>query len=223
MPTPLLRTFAACACLTVSAVQAASYDEAVGGDLPPYHLYATAPIVDIDAGVNTVSGSVTWSHDPVPGDDFDAFRFSVADGLQVTGIVVNIWLGDGTGELQFVDWSLFDFSLPGPFVPELGRDYLTVPGAKQLFGGFTPLSAGMYAFSTSGMGGSLAPGEFRSAGYTVKLYTGDFTPPVPEPSTHALLLAGLALVGIGACRRRPSIQQRCLVSPPVRLVGIDVM
>ena len=195
MGTPLLRAVAACAALTVCAAQAANYDEAAQGDLPPYHLYATAPIVNIDAGVNTVSGYMSWANVVGLEDDFDTFRFSVSDGLQVTGIVVNMWQGDGTGELDNVGWSLIDFSLPGPSVPELGRDSLAVPQAKQLFGGFTPLGAGMYALSTSSISGNLKPGEFRSAGYTVRLYTGDFTPPVPEPGTYALLLAGLALVG----------------------------
>jgi hypothetical protein len=66
--------------------------------------------------------------------------------------------------------------------------------------GFAGLQAGSYYYEVQGELSKVGGAKFYALN-SVALANGGDTPPVPEPETYAMLLAGLGVVGIAARRR----------------------
>jgi hypothetical protein len=206
---------AACCCIallacarTASALPLA-YDEAISGDLAyPYQT------LNLDAGLNSIRGTVTWDI-RFQFNDFDTFFFVVPDGMELTNF--NFTLSPITNGRRRTQASITLYSYPG-FV-NVASGWLplfnTTDGLLVSRQPGKGLGAGLYQLFT---GGNVQPdgSEFAKFAYQFQLNVRSLTPlpdptptptPVPEPATLSLLALGLAGAGMRARRRgRPSPQ-----------------
>jgi len=121
------------------------WDEAVDGELSDDYLAPTA--LDFAAGSNTV---IFTTDDK--GDDVDIFFFNVADGLQLSGIILDSFVtnGDDPNNLGFMAFSAGDVLGTNPDAPDpsdSGTDVFDVmsnAGGAQGYDG--PLGSGDYTF-----------------------------------------------------------------------------
>jgi PEP-CTERM motif len=193
----------ASACLFGASAQAGIvYNESVSGDLSGSGLSPTP--ITVALGSNQVFGTTGRVAGVV---DLDYFRFTVPVGEVLTGITILPGtaglgpLGDSfigmqagsqvtvlpsaTDATGLLGWFHYDDS-------DVGTNILPLM-ATSGFGstGFTPpLPAGSYSFWVQELSSGTAPYGF------------DFTLATPEPASWAMLLAGLALIGARAGRKR---------------------
>lgn len=155
-----LSTFGPTAFILSISVSAASadvvYDEAVDGD---FSADANAPtVVNVSSGNNTVVFTTDQE-----GDDRDIFTFNVAEGFELTGVVLDIFDTNSKNpqNLGFIGFSAgdvlgFDPDAPNPtallgyalvYASESGSDIFSIMasgGGSQGYDG--PLGAGDYTF-----------------------------------------------------------------------------
>jgi hypothetical protein len=193
----------ATACLFGAAAQAATvYTESVSGDLSDSGLSPTA--LTVASGSNQVFGTTGRTAGVV---DLDYFTFTVPVGEVLTSITILPGtaglgrLGDSfigmqagsqvtvlptaTDATGLLGWFHYDNS-------DVGTDILPLLGTSD-FGatGFTPpLPAGSYSFWVQELSTGTATYGF------------DFSIATPEPASWAMLLAGMALIGARAGRKR---------------------
>lgn len=180
---------AACVGLLAGGASAATYDEAIDGDLSDSNAAAAAtPIGVLSLGSNLITASLTGD----PQDDADNFSFVVASDTALSAI---IWTYD-----------MGSFSSSGNFYlkDETGS---TVEAFNYNFGS----SGGNF------LGAAAGPGNYRfdirAVGDTVGLesYSLDLQvvstalAPVPLPATGWLALGGLAALGLTARRRQRGV------------------
>lgn len=149
---------------------------------------ATGAVINLGTIVGSTSTTVTTSTSPFSmfTSFTDTFNFTL--GTNVASLSIGaIGLGGHGGTIQeFTDISMGSSTgVVGSF-SLLGFNFET---ANYSMGS---LAAGNYSFEISGI-----TEEFEG-GYDLTLMTS----PVPEPSTIALMLGGLGLVGFMAARRR---------------------
>ena len=172
------------------------WDEAVDGELSDDYLAPTA--LDFAAGSNTV---IFTTDDK--GDDVDIFFFNVADGLQLSGIILDSFVtnGDDPNNLGFMAFSAGDVLGTNPDTPDpsglLG--YALVFESDSGTDVFDVMSN---AGGAQGYDGPLGPGDYTFWAQETSPTSDDWVvtfvlTPVPAPGV--LAVAGLA--GL-ACRRR---------------------
>jgi hypothetical protein len=179
-----LKASALAAALLVAASAAAAplaYDEGVSGDLAPFPVTS----LSLDTGVNTVTGSLSFSGG-AGLSDFDGFLFALPTGGQVDSISFE-----------------FELSHRGATFASLTK---TLAGSPQnvnllgaspvaLFASQLPLSDSPFAIEVGTHEGDVA----WQAAYTLTVVVSGPTQ-VPEAGTFALLLGGCA--GLMLSRRR---------------------
>lgn len=183
----------ACAA-SAPALAAVTWAEGVNGDLSNFSASPTSLGV-LAAGTSTVNGSIGASYSIDPRD---TFSFTVSAGYQLSALVFGNY-SHGT----YYDYTPISlYSGPTASGSPLNSIGLTSSGAGTDFLNFSslrgPLAAGTYTLSLNSIQQSAAVDE-RST------YSIDFTvatAAVPEPETYALMLAGLAVVGAKARRRK---------------------
>jgi hypothetical protein len=167
-----------------AAAAPVNYNESVNGDLAGQ---GTLPVLNLDIGANTITGTF---ESPAVGDpDFDSVAFQVPVGMQLVsgGVVVN----DVTGDITDSAWDLYPGNVAGEgtFIERLEA---TSPGSDALTG--VPIPAGTYNLFHISYGniGASASGTFTMTRNVV-----------PEPATAASLLAlGAAAAAAALLRRR---------------------
>jgi hypothetical protein len=202
-----LRSGALAAMLALMAGSASAgtltYIEAVSGDLPESSNF---PILALDVGVNTVSGTGSVNF-PVGGPnsaDFDSFKFTVPTGTVLTAITYTSTVTLDTTNEPSLRMEAFIDTL-GPLVavacqefyiinqPATGPTCLVPPG--NTFNSPLPLGAGTYLLFE----GQFQPTQFGETDWN---YTWTLTvQAVPEPASITLMCAGIALLGMAAVRR----------------------
>jgi hypothetical protein len=174
-----------------------AYNEAVSGDLPES---ASFPVLPLDVGVNTISGTSFVNFPPGGPNsaDFDSFEFSVPANTRLVGIsytstVTKDTTGEPTLRMEaFVDPAslITSFACQEFYIinqNSIGPTCLVPPG--NTFAAALPLDAGTYL---------LFEGQFQASNFaeTDWSYTWSLTvAPVPEPPSIALLSIGLVILG----------------------------
>lgn len=175
-----------------SGAHATDYDEALLGDLAYQgQLYTLA----LTPGHNQVWGSVSVAVSAAAPTvvDHDWLALSVAPGQQLVQISAQAW--DLDGNMNWVRWWLFDTNTADAdevapvLLPELQP---FSPGVDQINGAWGP---GLYQLRNLSMSWFGLPTDSSArAGYRLDFVVRDYTPPVPEPSSWLMLLAGLGLL-----------------------------
>jgi hypothetical protein len=182
--------------------QAATYNEAVNGDL---HLTSatTGSLIHFDLGTNTVTGSTYYTS----STDNDQFMFVIPTGGQLTSVSyaffnVNLLAGTTSLTAQTIirPGGFFGTPLTGFAAPDVAQD--TSPVA--LFVGDLPISAGTYWYDQGGFSKNGGAGG-GSWSYTLTFEIGSAST-VPLPAALPLLGTGLGAIGLfGWMRRRRAI------------------
>lgn len=182
--------------LTTSAWGGVAWDEAVDGDLSGDRLNPTA--VSVGLGSNQLIGQTIR-------DERDYLTFEVPAGAQLTGLFLDEYLSEdftafiaiqagsvlsepptGTNPANLLGYTHF-----GEGAGNVGTDILDDLGQGPGSQGFTPpLPAGAYTLWIQQTGTSLTDYAFDLQ-----------IEAVPEPSTFALALTGLGLLGLAVRRR----------------------
>ena len=189
---------AALALAPIAAVASADvvYDEAVDGDLSDDPNAPTA-ISFLSPGTSTV----IFTTDGL-GDDRDIFTFNVAEGYQLTGIILDLFATEPAANLGFMGFAagdvlgtdplapdptaLLGYALPG--ASDSGTDFFTQMGQAAGAQGYDgPLGAGDYTFWAQETGPSADNWEISFV-----------ITPVPGPGALALV----AVAGLAGRRRR---------------------
>jgi hypothetical protein len=193
MPTPLntMRAIGlATALLAGTASATIVYDEAVDGEMSEDRFNPT--VVTVGPGVNNVIFVTT------PSEDRDIFTFTVADGFQLSGIVLAEFETEPIGNLAFLGFAAGDILPTDPFKApdasallgyalvgegDVGSDlFLPMGMASGAIGYDGPLGPGAYTFWAQETGDSA---DLWNLGFVIE--------PIPAPGAIALLgLAGLA-------------------------------
>lgn len=189
-----LTLLAAC---TATSVRAGTYDEAINGDLSG--VPATPTPWALSLGANTLVGSAGLVGTT---DDFDLVAFTVPAGMQLDSIITTAFanqfgqtffaLQAGSPWNDLLGYDLSGNSLLGwTLITNSNTNINLLPRLQENGDPNTfpiPLPAGVYTFETQDVNTS----------YTYNLTFN--VSQVPEPA--GVLLAGLALVGVNAARRR---------------------
>jgi len=195
----VLRLAVAAITLIVAAPAMAviAYSENVSGDLSDNHLAPTA--ITFVLGDNDLLGS---TGNP-PGDPATRFldygTFVIPQNMVLTAITASQGtVGADNGELFLGLESGSVMTTPPTVISPNQAPQLTWTHFSEFSVGSTlltgyPMPAGAYSFWIQDFNGGTAPYNLR---FSVAA--------VPEPGTCALLLAGCAMLGIAALRRRPS-------------------
>ena len=172
-----MRNLLAVAILAAGSVLAApiSYQESVGGDLPD--LADAVSIFVLDLGSNTVSGQISSEV------DFDNFAVEIPVGMRLDSITLQ---GTGTVQMQYM--------LAQGFTSKAASVDYVAPAIVTL----THLSApGTYLVRQVR---NASPKGFGPTDYTWTFNVSSTTAATPEPASIGL--AGMALLGLIAARRR---------------------
>ncbi len=154
-----LSTFGSAAFILSFSLSGASadvvYDEAVDGELSATPDAPT--MVNVLAGSNTVNFTTDQQ-----GDDRDIFTFNVAEGFELTGVILELFDTNSKdpNNLAFIGFSAGDVLGTDPFSPN--------PTALLGYALVAEADSGTDIFSTMAQGGG-------SQGYDVPLGAGDYT------------------------------------------------
>jgi hypothetical protein len=102
---------------------------------------------------------------------------------------------------SFPELDLFLFSKPGIPFGDTGLSGQPVNDLFNLGDSYMPTTPSINQFTISNIGGSYYDASYNSSYFSISEIQVSVTP-VPEPSTYALMLGGLGLVGFMAARRR---------------------
>jgi hypothetical protein len=154
----------------------------------PINAVATDPADPGSFAIKSSPGTAILGAFNAPGLFVDVFWFSL-DALQEFSISLTNSPVGNQGRINF-----FAAVLVPPGSPAGDLTLVTSgPTSQTLFGSWTPLAAGVYGLYVGG----------ESLGTVGATYGGSATAvPIPEPSTYALMLAGIGAIGLLASRRR---------------------
>lgn len=130
---------------------------------------------------------------------WDRFTLSPNTGLSVTfDLTANSALGGPAGMGGARSWAVVEFTGDSFPSQDFNQSYRVGFGSPDqgTAGTITP------TFNLTSDGSELLVTMRISAGSVGSNYNNNLPPPIPEPETYAMLLAGLGLVGASAARRR---------------------